>query len=96
MEWLKELIESLSAKIDKVDEKLDTQNAILHQQHLQISEHIRRTELAEKNIELLRSQVLPLQERDTQLMFIFKSVGFVATIVGIGAGIAAILDYLRQ
>lgn len=96
MEWLKELIESLSSKVDKLDEKLDTQNSILHEQHIQIKEHIRRTEIAEANIDLLRNDLQPLQKHVTQVNFVFKVIGFLSTVIGTIYGIVSILDYLHQ
>lgn len=50
--WLKDSLEKLETKIEKIDQRLDDQAITLAKNTTILEEHIRRTDLAEMHIEI--------------------------------------------
>lgn len=91
MEDLRRLVIKLDGKIDRVDERLNSMDATLANQHAQLAMHIYRTELAEKRIEMLHEEVKPLSKFHTQVNTVFRIIGMLGTGLGVIVGIGKLL-----
>lgn len=72
--------EKLSQKIDKLDERLDSIDKTLIKQEGQLALHIRRTEIAEENIKMLRDDLKPIKKHVNMIEGIIKFLGILVTI----------------
>lgn len=73
---MKEIIDVVLAKLDKVDEKLDKLGDTVTKQEENLKEHMRRTAL-------LESQLLPIREFQSQLRGIAKFIGAMSFLTGL-------------
>lgn len=97
---LKRLDSSISTtndRIEKLSEKTDTHlddiNKTMIKNTALLEEHMRRTELAEENLKILRGEVEPIKTHVAAIRILVKVVGVLGTVVGIAVGIAKIMDY---
>lgn len=65
---MKEIID----KLDRLDERLDAINVTLAKQEVSLSEHIRRTALAEKNISRLDGSIRKINVHVHRVQGVFK------------------------
>ena len=72
-----EFLTYLSDKLDTLDSRLDDMTTILTIQQEQLKEHMRRSELNETNIELLRAEVKPALQDHLKIKFLLKIIGAV-------------------
>lgn len=90
IESLERLSESQS-KLDSAMERLSgTQadiNATLERNTVILDEHMRRTEAAEKALELLKQEIEPVKTHVTAIKLLIKIGGVTGTIVGVVLGI---------
>ncbi len=56
-----------------------------------LKHHIRRTELAEESIQILRDEIKPIQRHAAQVEGVFKFLGVFSLVAGIAAAIVQIL-----
>jgi len=85
--------EKLLEEISELKIMLVKQEGILEKQEENIAEHIKRTNLLEDNIELLRTEVRPIQLHVSNIKFLGKLfIGF-SMLIGIIVGIIKILDF---
>jgi hypothetical protein len=77
----------LSDKLDAMDQRLDEMNQILAVQQTQLKEHMRRSELNEEAIALLREDMQPIHDDWLRARFLGKLAGFIV-------GLAAFSYYL--
>ena len=86
---MKDLLQRVIQQLDKIDEKLDEVDKTLVKQEENLREHMRRTEILEKQHEGLRleihDEIEPIKEHVAQVKGITK---FVIIIIPILAGIA--------
>lgn len=85
----------LEEKIDRISSKIEIINVTLAKQEENIKEHIRRTDIVEANLELLRSEFRPVQKQAIKAEGIIKFISVCAVIITIGVGIIEILTYLK-
>lgn len=75
----------------RVQEKLDKLLEVQTEIRIDLSEHMRRTELAEEAIETLKETVAPIQQHVLTLQVVMKflagTIALVATITGIYAAL---------
>lgn len=84
-EWLKDKLNNIDGKLDKLDQRLDSVDVTLGKQEVSISEHIKRTAIAEENIEILK--------KDNNMVHgAFKFVGLISTLSGLAYYIIKILS----
>ena len=72
-------------KIDKIAEELMSIKVTLHGQHISIKDHIRRTNLAEENLKLIREQIDPIEKHVLYVNGFLKGLGVVSIVLGIAA-----------
>jgi enoyl-[acyl-carrier-protein] reductase (NADH) len=92
--WLKELITQLNNKIDKLDQQLKTMDERHIENSESLREHILRTEINEENIALLREEFKPVKKHVENVSFLLKSIGFLATVVGLTSGLLKLVSLL--
>lgn len=91
--WLKEAIDKLDAKVDKLDQRLDDMRILDIENASQLKEHILRTELNEENIAMLREDFKPIQKHDFMVAGGLKLIGTVALVAGIIEGGVKVIEF---
>lgn len=94
-----EALTRIDGKLDKLDDKLDEQGKTLTKQQVSIDEHIRRSDLLEKKIDLETQQIkeaLP-KEVEAQIKlqrnkFLINALKILGVIAGTGGGGMAIKE----
>lgn len=76
-------LEAIENKVDKLDERLDSIEKVLIKQELNIDLHIRRTNLLEESVDLLRKDLRPVERHVDYVHGALKFIGIVSLIVGI-------------
>lgn len=85
-------LERIYETLDKIDNDLTDLKIISAKQEENIKEHIRRTELAEENLTLLRQEIEPLKQHVIVINGILRVIGAVSVIIGSAAGIFEIIS----
>ena len=93
----------LEGLFTKIIEKLDTQSTDISEIRVDVAkntisleEHIRRTDIADENIQIIRSELKPLQKHVDAVNTILKLVGFLAVVSGAILGISQVIGLLKQ
>ncbi len=74
---MKDLIDKIFTKVEKIDSRLDSIDKTLVKQHENLKEHMRRTELLEKQQEkLIHEELVPVKAHIEQVKGISKFVAF--------------------
>lgn len=89
-----ERLKRIESKIDKLDDRLDSLDKTSVKQEQNLAEHMRRTELAEANIDSIRDELKPVQRHVAMLEGILKFIGLVGTLVAIAAGVVKVISFL--
>lgn len=88
-----ETIMKLDSKIDGLDARLDSMDRTLVKQELNLADHMRRTELAEKSLDALRVKLEPVEKHVALFEGFLKAFGLVATLVSLTAGVIKIVSF---
>lgn len=72
--------------LDKISEDISELKVTSAKQEENIKEHIRRTELAEENLEIIRKEIQPLKEHVIAINGVLKIIGVISVIIGSAAG----------
>lgn len=98
---MSELIDRISNEIDKVNNKLDqiidkqySIDKTLVKQEASLSEHIRRTDLLEKKIEMTDNDLRPVIRHVNGMKFLGKSLVVLSLIIGIILGMVKLISML--
>lgn len=86
-------LDKIDNKVDKIDESVHSIDKTLISQAKQLEIHILRTNLAEENIEILRSQVKPLEKHVAEVSGMLKLIKWSGVVIGIIAGIVKIRQF---
>lgn len=78
------LDDKLEKKLDKVEDRLDTMDKTLVKQEENLKEHMRRTDLLEKDMQ-------PVKKHVAMVHGAFKLIGLIGTLIAIAVGIAKLL-----
>ena len=89
-EQILKALDKFENKIDKLDARLDSIEKVQVKQEANLGEHMRRTETAEENINLLREELKPVKKHVAYMEGALKGLGVVSLIVGVAAGIVKI------
>lgn len=79
-------IERLYGILDKISEDVSELKITSAKQEENLKEHIRRTELAEENLQILRQEIEPLKQHVATINGILKIIGIISVIIGSIAG----------
>ena len=82
-------LEQIETKIDKLDNRLDSIDITLAKQHVVLEEHIKRTEILEKDVAPIKTHVAKVEGA-------LKLVGILSLIAGILEGAVMLLEYMRN
>jgi LPS O-antigen subunit length determinant protein (WzzB/FepE family) len=85
-----DILSKLEAKLDKLDERLDAIEKEQIKNNVLLDEHMRRTEIAEQNIEMIRKDMKPLTSHVSMVKGVGKFIALLGTIVGIIGGLFAV------
>lgn len=72
--------------LDKISEDISELKVTSAKQEENIKEHIRRTELAETNLEMLRQEIQPLKDHVVAINGVLKIIGTISVVIGSAAG----------
>lgn len=78
--------------LEKLDDKMDGMLVTQAEMKRDIAYHIRRTDLAEESISLLRDDIKPIQKHVTKVQGVLAGLGGVSLIIGIIAGVLKIME----
>lgn len=81
-------------RLDRIEERLLSIDRTLAVNTTSLQDHIRRTELLEKGMDVLVSELKPVQRHVTQVETVLKVLGAIAAIIGTLAAVAKILEFL--
>jgi len=82
--------------LDKISEDISELKITSAKQEENIKEHIRRTELAEENLTMLRQEIEPLKQHVVAINGVLKVIGIISVIIGSAAGFFQITNILVQ
>jgi hypothetical protein len=85
--------------LDKISEDISELKITTAKQEENLKEHIRRTELAEENLQMLRQEIEPLKQHVIAINGVLKIIGLISVIIGSGAGFLQIaqgvIDFIK-
>lgn len=71
----RQILELLILKADKLDDRLDDIDKTLVRQHEQLKEHIKRTNINEQNLAMIRDEIKPVQRHVIIVEWVMKLLG---------------------
>lgn len=89
-------VSDLKTAAARQEATLAGQAATLAGQSASLGEHMRRTEAAEKNLEMLRADFAPVQRHVDRVEFLLKVFVAAAGIVTFVGGVLAVITYIKQ
>lgn len=81
-------------KLDKIVEHIGNIDITLAKQSVQLESHIKRTEIAEQNIDMLRKDFKPVEKHVMMVSGALKLVGALALVASIVEGSVMLLEWL--
>lgn len=84
--------ERIFQSLDKISEDISDLKVVVGKQEENIKEHMRRTEIAEENLALIREEIEPLKNHIVVINGVLKIVGIVAIIIGAAASVFKIIE----
>ena len=88
--------ERLYELLDKISDDISELKVTTAKQEENIKEHIRRTELAEENLQMLRQEIEPLKQHVIAINGVLKAIGIISVIIGSGAGFFQIIQKVLE
>ena len=82
----------IDTKVDKLDERLDSIEKVLIKQELNLEIHIKRTNLLEESVGLLRQDLRPVERHVDYVHGALKFIGIISVVVGIFAAVKELLS----
>jgi predicted nucleic acid-binding Zn-ribbon protein len=89
---VKDQLDKIEEKLDKVEEKLSSIDVTLAKQAKDLEHHIYRTDLAESNIELLRTEMQPVKKHVALMDASLKVIGAIASVVTFVIGVIKLIS----
>lgn len=78
--------------LEKLDDKLDKVVVIQAEMQRDIAHHIRRTDVAEKRLEILHTDMEPIKRHVAKVHGVLAALGGISLVIGIVAGILKIVE----
>ena len=94
MKMLKDQLDRMETKIDKLDERLDSAEKVAIKQEANLEAHMKRSDLLEQSQGDLKEAVKPIIKVYTIAWGICKIVGSIGIVVGILGGIAKLMGLI--
>jgi hypothetical protein len=95
MSFTDDRLDKFEAKLDKLDEHLNSIDKTLIKQEAGLSEHILRTTFAEQRLEHIETDLKPIKVHVTRLQGVMQFIGILSVLISIIAGIFAIIGVLK-
>jgi uncharacterized protein YpuA (DUF1002 family) len=92
---IKNAIQTIIDIQNNINKEITEIKVILAKQEAQLEYHIKRTDIAEKNLDTLKKEFTPIKQNIEAIKIIIKSISVVSIIIGIFVGIFKLIDYLR-
>ena len=89
---MKDQLDKIEEKLDKVEEKISSIDVTLAKQAKDLEHHIYRTDLAESNIELLRTEMQPVKRHVALMDASLKVIGAIASVVTFVIGVIKLIS----
>jgi predicted nucleic acid-binding Zn-ribbon protein len=89
---MQEQLDKIEEKVDRIEEKISNIDITLTKQAKDLEHHIYRTDLAESNIELLRSEIQPVKKHVALMDASLKVIGAIASIATFVLGIIRLIS----
>lgn len=89
-------LERIYQALERIESDITDLKITSAKQEENIKEHIRRTELAEENLSVLRQEIEPLKQHVIAINGVLKVIGIISVIVGSAAGFFQITDAIIQ
>jgi hypothetical protein len=86
--------ERLYEILDKISEDISALKITTAKQEENIKEHIRRTEIAEESLGMLRQEIEPLKQHVIAINGVLKAIGVISVVIGSAAGFFEISKYI--
>lgn len=74
----------IEIKIDKLTEKLGNIDSTLAAQHVSLKEHMKRSDLLEKQIDVIKKELSPIQKHVFMVTGALKLIGSAGLIITLG------------
>lgn len=84
-------LDKLEGKFDSLDARLDSVDKTLVKQEVNLNEHMRRTELAEKQISDIKTELAPIKRHVDMVHGALKLLGILSLAIGAANGIIHLL-----
>lgn len=84
---MEDRLDKIDEKLDRIEDKISNIDITITRQAKDIEHHIYRTDLAEQNINLLRTELQPIKKHVALLDAGLKIIGILASIITFVAGI---------
>lgn len=91
-----DLLVKILEKQEKIGEDINEIKVVIAVQEEHLKTHIRRTELAEENISLLRNEVEPIKKHVQYINGILKFIGLLSVITTLIASVLKVVDYIGR
>lgn len=88
---MEEKLDKIEEKVDRIESKISNIDVTLAKQAKDLEHHIYRTDLAESNIEMLRSEMQPVKKHVALMDASLKVIGAIASVVTFIAGVYKLL-----
>jgi archaellum component FlaC len=89
---MQEQLDKIEEKVDRIEEKISNIDITLAKQSKDLEHHIYRTDLAESNIEMLRSEIQPVKKHVALMDASLKVIGAIASIATFVLGIIRLIS----
>lgn len=89
---MQEQLDKIEEKVDRIESKISSIDITLAKQAKDLEHHIYRTDLAESNIELLRSEIEPVKKHVALVDASLKVIGAIATIATFVLGVVRLIS----
>lgn len=92
MDFTNDRLDKLEEKLDKIVDNLISIDKTLVKQEAELSEHILRTTFAEKRLEHIENDILPIKVHVNKVQGAFQLLGVISVIVAI---VTAIIQFFK-
>jgi hypothetical protein len=91
----KEFLDKVYDKQERMADDITEIKITLVEQHASLKEHIRRSDLLEEHLELVRAEIAPVQAHVNKVQGAVKLAFGISGLVALLAGIIRIIEFIR-
>lgn len=89
---MQEQLDKIEEKVDRIESKLSSIDVTLAKQAKDLEHHIYRTDLAEQNLEMLRTEIEPVKKHVALMDASLKVIGAIASIATFVIGVIKLIS----